>query len=88
MGDNEIPEEGGYRDWETSATMNDTWGYKVTDDNWKTTETLIQLLAEIASKGGNYLLNIGPKAEGTIPLASINRLQEIGEWMKTNKVEV
>ena len=84
MGDNEIPEEGGYRDWETPATMNDTWGYKVTDDNWKTTETLIQLLAEIASKGGNYLLNIGPKAEGTIPLASINRLQEIGEWMKTN----
>ena len=84
MGDNEIPEEGGYRDWETPATMNDTWGYKVTDDNWKTTETLIQLLAEIASKGGNYLLNIGPKAEGTIPQPSINRLKEMGEWMKTN----
>src|SRR5690606_1818577 len=51
-------------DWETCMTMNDTWGYKSFDQNWKSTETLIRNLVDIASKGGNYLLNIGPKADG------------------------
>ncbi len=72
------------RDWETCMTMNDTWGYKSYDDHWKPTQMLIRNLVDIASKGGNYLLNIGPKSDGTIPEASIKRLQEVGQWMKVN----
>lgn len=71
-------------DWETCMTMNDTWGYKNFDQNWKYTETLIRNLVDIASKGGNYLLNIGPKADGEIPAESIQRLKEVGDWMKVN----
>ena len=63
------------RDWETCMTMNGTWGYKSYDHNWKSTETLIRNLVDIASKGGNYLLNVGPTAEGLIPQPSIDRLQ-------------
>lgn len=72
------------KDWETCMTMNGTWGYKSYDDNWKSTTTLIQNLIDIASKGGNYLLNIGPKADGTVPQESIDRLKEVGQWMKVN----
>ncbi|MBC8180729.1 alpha-L-fucosidase [candidate division KSB1 bacterium] len=68
-------------DWESCMTMNDTWGYKYFDDNWKSTETLIQNIIDIASKGGNYLLNIGPTAEGLIPEESVIHLKEIGNWM-------
>jgi len=71
-------------DWESCMTMNDTWGYKSYDQNWKSTETLIRNLIDIASKGGNYLLNVGPTAEGEIPAPSVERLQAIGRWMKTN----
>ncbi len=71
-------------DWETCMTMNDTWGFKSYDDNWKSTETLIRQLIDAASKGGNYLLNVGPTAEGVIPEESVARLEEIGEWMKVN----
>jgi alpha-L-fucosidase len=72
------------RDWETCMTMNDTWGYKVHDKNWKSTETLLHNLVDIVSKGGNYLLNVGPTAEGEIPEESVQRLAEIGKWMKVN----
>ena len=72
------------KDWETCMTMNGTWGYKSYDHNWKTSSTLIRNLIDIASKGGNYLLNIGPKADGTFPEESIERLQNIGKWMKEN----
>jgi alpha-L-fucosidase len=72
------------KDWETCMTMNGTWGYKSWDDKWKSTETLVRNLIDIASKGGNYLLNIGPKADGTFPQESIDRLKEMGEWMKVN----
>lgn len=71
-------------DWESCMTMNDTWGYKSYDDNWKSTEALVRNLIDIASKGGNYLLNVGPTAEGLIPEPSVERLREIGRWMKTN----
>jgi len=77
-----IPEEGiPGKDWEVCMTMNDTWGYKSYDHNWKSTETLIRNLVDIASKGGNYLLNVGPTAEGLIPEPSVVRLREIGRWM-------
>jgi alpha-L-fucosidase len=79
-----IPGTGLPGDWEACMTMNDTWGYKSYDHNWKSTETLIRNLVDIASKGGNYLLNVGPTAEGLIPEASIERLKAIGAWMKVN----
>jgi alpha-L-fucosidase len=72
------------KDWETCMTMNETWGYKSYANNWKSTKTLIQNLIDIASKGGNYLLNVGPKADGTFPEESVERLAEIGTWMKVN----
>jgi alpha-L-fucosidase len=89
-GDTETPEQfipaTGYpgRDWETCMTMNETWGYKSYDNNWKSAEGLIRNLVDIASKGGNYLLNVGPTSEGLIPAPSVERLQEIGKWMKVN----
>jgi len=72
------------KDWETCMTMNGTWGYKAADHNWKTPTTLIHNLVDIASKGGNYLLNVGPTAEGEFPQASIDALKAIGAWMKVN----
>ncbi|MBN8460530.1 MAG: alpha-L-fucosidase [Verrucomicrobia bacterium] len=71
-------------DWESCMTMNGTWGYSAHDHNWKSPETLIRNLIDIASKGGNYLLNVGPTAEGLIPDASVERLKAMGAWMKTN----
>jgi len=71
-------------DWETCMTMNDTWGYKSFDNNWKSAEQLIRKLVDIASKGGNFLLNVGPTAEGLIPQPSVERLTAIGKWMKVN----
>ena len=70
--------------WETCMTMNDHWGYNKNDNNWKSTEDLIHKLVDIASKGGNFLLNVGPDAKGIIPEASKNRLYEIGQWMRIN----
>jgi len=72
------------RDWETCMTMNGSWGYKSTDSKWKSTETLIRNLIDIASKNGNYLLNVGPTAEGEFPQGSIDALKQIGAWMKVN----
>jgi alpha-L-fucosidase len=71
-------------DWETCMTMNNHWGYNKNDDNWKSNKDLLQKLADIASKGGNFLLNVGPKADGTFPQESIDRLAAMGEWMKVN----
>ena len=71
-------------DWESCMTMNDHWGYNSHDNNWKSTKTLIRMLADVASKGGNLLLNVGPTAEGVFPQTSIDRLREIGQWMSVN----
>jgi alpha-L-fucosidase len=71
-------------DWESCMTMNDTWGYKSFDDNWKSNETLITNLIDIVSKGGNFLLNVGPTAEGLIPQPSVERLKAMGDWMEVN----
>lgn len=89
-GDTETPEQQipatGFkdRDWETCMTINDTWGYKSYDHNFKSTETLVRNLIDIASKGGNYLLNVGPDSSGVIPAPEVERLREIGAWMKVN----
>ena len=84
LGDNQIPAGRVRADYETPATLNDTWGFKSTDHNWKSAETLILLLIDLASKGVNYLLNVGPTAEGVIPEPSAERLRAIGAWMRTN----
>ena len=89
-GDTETPEQEipatGFpgRDWETCMTMNDTWGFKSDDHNWKPLSIIITNLVDIASKGGNYLLNVGPTAEGEIPAESIQLLKGVGAWMKVN----
>jgi alpha-L-fucosidase len=71
-------------DWESCMTMNGHWGYNKNDQNWKSTQTLVRNLIDCASKGGNYLLNIGPTSEGLIPTPSLERLAAIGKWMDVN----
>lgn len=71
-------------DWEVCMTMNTTWGYSEHDHAWKSDETLLRNLIDIVSKGGNYLLNIGPRADGSIPEESIQSMQTIGQWMSVN----
>ncbi len=83
-GDNKIPQMAVEADWETPATINDTWGFKTDDHNWKSPPELIHKLVDIVSKGGNYLLNVGPTAEGIIPQPSVERLLAIGDWLKVN----
>jgi alpha-L-fucosidase len=80
----EIPDTGIDTDWEACMTMNGTWGYKPSDNNWKSSEDLIQKLVDIVSKGGNFLLNIGPDGFGRFPSESIRRLKAMGEWTKKN----
>jgi len=83
-GDNKIPPAAVHTDFETPATINDTWGFKDYDHNWKSIEDMVRKLVDITSKGGNYLLNVGPTAEGVIPKACVARLLGIGAWLDTN----
>lgn len=88
-GDTATPEQfvpaTGYRgDWETCMTMNGHWGYNAYDQNWKSSADLIHKLADICAKGGNFLLNIGPTAEGEFPPASLERLRDMGRWLRVN----
>jgi alpha-L-fucosidase len=71
-------------DWESCMTMNDHWGYNQFDQNWKSPGVLVRNLIDCASKGGNYLLNVGPTSEGLIPGPSLDRLAAIGDWMQIN----
>ena len=83
-GDNKIPGQAPGMDWETPATINDTWGFKKDDRNWKSPSDMIRKLVDIASKGGNYLLNVGPTARGVIPQPSVDRMLAIGDWLSLN----
>jgi alpha-L-fucosidase len=83
-GDNQISVGKVAREWETPVTLNDTWGFKVNDNHWKDSSVLIRQLATTAGEGGNYLLNVGPTAQGVIPQPSVDRLAEVGKWMKVN----
>jgi alpha-L-fucosidase len=83
-GDNEIPGAVTPGAWETAATINDTWGYKKDDHNWKPPEDICFKLVDIVSKGGNYLLNVGPDGEGFIPQPSQDILRTVGAWLKRN----
>jgi alpha-L-fucosidase len=75
-------------DWESCMTMNNTWGFKKSDNHWKSSQTLVRNLVDVVSKGGNYLLNVGPTPEGEIPAPSVQRLADIGRWMKSNGVSI
>ena len=84
MNDNGMPTGGLEEYWETPQTLNGTWGYSKFDQQWKTAGNVIHRLVEIVSKGGNYLLNIGPMGDGTIPPPSVAVLEKVGAWMRKN----
>jgi alpha-L-fucosidase len=79
-----IVAETGNRAWEACMTLNDSWGYQAADDNWKTSKTVIRNLISCVRDSGNYLLNIGPKPDGSIPEPSVRVLREVGEWIAVN----
>ncbi|CAN0356098.1 unnamed protein product, partial [Ectocarpus sp. 4 AP-2014] len=85
-GDNKIPSANEVleKQWETCGTTNNSWGYKSYDTDWKSTKETLYYFIDIASKGGNYLLNIGPDGNGDVPIASANILREVGDWLKIN----
>ena len=82
--DNSIPFLPYRGDWESSATLNETWGYRKDDENWKSPCLVIRKLIKIAGRGGNYQLNIGPDADGVVPPGSVKVLDEVGEFLKAN----
>ncbi|MFI5357268.1 MAG: alpha-L-fucosidase, partial [Opitutales bacterium] len=82
--DNFLPPARLEGDWETCATLNHTWGYKKHDHAWKSAENLITTLVDLVSKGANYLLNVGPDADGVVPAPSAQRLRQVGAWLKVN----
>jgi alpha-L-fucosidase len=84
MGDNRIPDKVVEGDWEVPATINQTWGYRKDDTEWKSPADMTFKLVDIASKGGNYLLNVGPMADGVIPQPSQDNLRAVGRWLKVN----
>jgi len=83
-GDNLILSEAIQADWEVPATINDTWGFKTDDHQWKSPADLVRKLVDTASKNGNYLLNVGPTALGEIPEESAKRMRAIGQWLQVN----
>jgi len=85
MEDNSLPKTRQESAWEVPVTMNHTWAYKRDDNHWKSTKYLLWQLTHSVAMNGNYLLNVGPKGDGSIPQASLDRLQQIGKWMQVNK---
>jgi alpha-L-fucosidase len=86
-GDFSTPEQStqpGTGDWESCMTINDSWAYLAGDNNWKSAQQLVQNLVECARDGGNYLLDIGPLADGSVPQPAVARLQAIGAWLSRN----
>lgn len=79
-----IPATGIDGDWEACQTLNGTWGYSAENQKWKSSDELIRQLIDVVSRGGNFLLNIGPEADGSIPAESIRLFKEIGAWMNVN----
>jgi len=84
FGDGEVPSTVVKGPWEAVFTHNDSWGYSKFDQNFKTPAEIIHLLVSIVSKGGNLMLNVGPKSDGTIPEASVKCLKKVGAWLKIN----
>jgi alpha-L-fucosidase len=88
MTDNGMPIGGIEEYWETPQTLNETWGYSKFDKNWKTPDEVIRRLVTIVSKGGNYLLNVGPTGQGIIPDSSVKILNVVGDWMQKNSESI
>jgi alpha-L-fucosidase len=84
MGDNQAPTELAEGAWETAGTLNWSWGFRKFDEQWKSPETVCFNLVDIVSKGGNYSLCVGPKADGTFPQAAQDILRKVGVWLKVN----
>lgn len=82
--DNAYPKALLDKPWQTPATMTHSWGWHAYDYNWKSASTMLGYLVNNTSKGGNYLLNIGPKSDGTLPAPAVRRLREIGAWLYAN----
>lgn len=85
VSEQEIASKANAKPWESCVTISSNWGYNRHDSAWKSPEVLLRQLVEVTSKGGNYLLNVGPKGDGSIPMESEERLADIGKWMKVNK---
>ncbi|MCI0525512.1 MAG: alpha-L-fucosidase, partial [Acidobacteria bacterium] len=83
-GDNRIPDQVVPGVWEVPATINHTWGYKSYDHDWKPPSEVVFKLVDIVSKGGNYLLNVGPMADSVIPQPSVDVLRKVGQWLEVN----
>ena len=84
MGDNKLPDSMPKGAWESPCTINDTWGYKAQDTNFKSPARLLFNLVDVVSKGGNYILNVGPTGDGVIPAPELERLKVMGDWLKIN----
>jgi alpha-L-fucosidase len=82
--DRQIPSRTPWEDWETCMTLNESWGYNEGDNHWKSPKELIHQLIKVSSRGGNFLLNVGPTAEGVIPGPSVQNLKRMGDWLKVN----
>ena len=87
-GDNGMPERLINKPWETCVSMNGSWGYSKHHHDWKSSKQLIKTLIESVSKGGNYLLNVGPTGLGSFDDNSIKILRDIGTWMKINSSSI
>ncbi len=88
MDDNAYPRQWPGKPWQSPATMQNSWGYHATDYAWKPSGEMIRLLTQCSALGGNYLLNFGPKGDGSIPAPALRRLREIGGWMAANGASV
>jgi alpha-L-fucosidase len=84
MHDNQYPDKILEKPWQTPATIVHSWGWHAKDYSWKPAQQMIAYLVHNTSKGGNYLLNVGPKPDGSFPVAATRRLREIGAWMLAN----
>jgi alpha-L-fucosidase len=84
VNEQKVPEAAAAQPWETCMTLNGHWGHHKLDDRWKSAQTLVRTLVDVTSKGGNFLLNVGPTGQGVIPAPSLERLAEVGAWMKKN----
>jgi alpha-L-fucosidase len=81
---NTVPKPEDFRLWETCMTINNTWAYNKNDHNYKSEQTLIRSLVEVASRGGNFLLNVGPQPDGQIQPEFQQRLRAVGDWLRLN----
>ena len=84
MGDNGIPNATVTGDWETPGELNHNWGFDQNDSDYKSPSQVLAILMDVASKGGNYLLDVGPTAQGIIPVVARENLLTLGRWLKVN----